>query len=505
MSHNSTVLIVDDEPFGRETLEALLKGQRYNLVFARNGAQALQKATELVPDLILLDVMMPDMDGFEVCRRLRADVQLTQVPIIMVTALDDRDSRVRGLEAGADDFVSKPFDWVALQARVRTITRLNRRRRLHSLELQAERDRTRSILDALGEAVTVTDLKGTIQYVNPAAAALTGFSRKEMLGQEVRGLWRDEHSLDDVYRQIESTAQAGQTWQGEVSSKRKDGTPFDALLTVAPLFDPQAPNQLIGHVSVRRDITPLKEAERLKDRFVSNVSHELSTPLSVIILLADNLDTLYGHLDDDKRRKMIHDIQKHAKVLDDLIDGVLEASRLDNERVSLERQEVNLSQLARQEVQEQLPLAQQKSQTLRAIGVEPLVVWGNSGQLRQVIRNLLNNAIKYTPDDGCITCECLAQTAGALAQAAWPGSADLPPGRWAALRVVDTGLGVGQEDLPHLFERFYRVKAQGNIRGTGLGLSIVKELVELHNGRIAVASTLGKGSVFAFYLPLWEE
>jgi PAS domain S-box-containing protein len=504
MSHSSTVLIVDDEPFGRETLEALLKGQRYNLVFARNGAQALQKATELVPDLILLDVMMPDMDGFEVCRRLRADARLTQVPIIMVTALDDRDSRVRGLEAGADDFVSKPFDWVALRARVRTITRLNHRRRLHSLELQAERDRTRSILDALGEAVTVTDLKGTIQYVNPAAAALTGFSRKEMLGQEVRSLWHDEHS-HDVYEKIESTVHAGQTWQGEVSSKRKDGTPFDALLTVAPLFDPQTPDQPIGHVSVRRDITPLKEAERLKDRFVSNVSHELSTPLSVITLLADNLDTLYEHLDDDQRRKMIHDIQKHAQVLDNLIDGVLEASRLDSERVSLERQEVDLTQLAHREVQEQLPLAQQKSQTLRATGVEPLVVWGNSGQLRQVIRNLLNNAIKYTPNDGCITCECLAQTAGALAQAAWPGSGDLSPGRWAALRVIDTGLGIGQGDLPHLFERFYRVKAQGNIRGTGLGLSIAKELVELHNGRIAVASTLGKGSVFAFYLPLWEK
>jgi signal transduction histidine kinase len=256
---------------------------------------------------------------------------------------------------------------------------------------------------------------------------------------------------------------------------------------------------------VRRDITPLKEAERLKDRFVSNVSHELSTPLSVITLLADNLEALYERLDDAKRRKMIRDIQKHAQVLNDLIEGVLEASRLDSERISYQRQAVNLAQVARQEAREQRILAQEKSQTLHVEGAEQLTVWGNDGQLRQIIRNLLGNAIKYTPDGGRIICECTRLDDQALPETAWPGSADLSPGHWAALRVVDTGIGIGQQDLPRLFERFYRVQAQGNIRGTGLGLSIVKELTELHNGRIAVTSTLGEGSVFAVYLPLWEE
>ncbi len=504
MPHDISVLIVDDEPFGRETLQALLMNQGYELDVARDGTEALAKAAELVPDLILLDVMMPDLDGFEVCRRLRADPQLSQIPIIIVTALDDRDSRLQGLEAGADDFVTKPFDWVALRARVRTITRLNYHRRLRTLELQAERDRTRSILEALGEAVVVTDLTDTITYVNPATVTLTGFSREESLAQKTWSLWKGDQSPGVTYRLIEETVRAGQIWQGEVTNRRKDGTQYNALLTVAPLFDPQSPELPIGFVSVRRDITPLKEAQRLKDRFVSNVSHELSTPLSVITLLADNLDTLYERLDDDKRRQMIRDIQKHAQVLNDLIEGVLEASRLDSERILLQRQPVNLALLARQEVQEQRILAQKKSQALRVNGVEQLTVWGNDGQLRQIIRNLLSNAIKYTPDGGQITCECSSLGDQALQETAWPGSADLPPGHWAALRVVDTGLGISPQDLPRLFERFYRVQTQGNIRGTGLGLSIAKELTELHNGRIAVASTLGEGSVFAVYLPLWE-
>lgn len=126
----STILIVDDNPMGREALEDLLYGPDYNLAFAADGPEALRQAAMLTPDLILLDVMMPGMDGFEVCRRLRAHPHLAEVPVVMVTALDDTASRLNGLEAGADDFISKPFNRAEMRARVKTITRLNRYRSL---------------------------------------------------------------------------------------------------------------------------------------------------------------------------------------------------------------------------------------------------------------------------------------------------------------------------------------------------------------------------------------
>lgn len=125
-----TILIVDDQPHGRETLATVLSPEGYRILLASNGPEALDLAYAHVPDLVLLDVMMPGMDGFEVCRRLRADARVNLIPIVLVTALDDQASRLQGIDAGADDFISKPFNRTELRARVRSIVRLNRFRTL---------------------------------------------------------------------------------------------------------------------------------------------------------------------------------------------------------------------------------------------------------------------------------------------------------------------------------------------------------------------------------------
>jgi putative two-component system response regulator len=135
---NSTILIVDDNPLGREALGDVLEPEGYIVAFAADGPEALKIASEIYPDVVLLDVMMPGMDGYEVCRRLRTDPKLAEMPVLMVTALDDRRSRLRGIEAGADDFISKPFDRIEMRARMRTITRLNRYRKLREEHIRLE-------------------------------------------------------------------------------------------------------------------------------------------------------------------------------------------------------------------------------------------------------------------------------------------------------------------------------------------------------------------------------
>ena len=148
----NTILIVDDEAAGRETLESILEPEGYYLVSAENGYQAIEKAIAFQPDVILLDVMMPGMNGFEVCRRIRNEKQLAEVPILFLTALDDRQSLLNGLEAGADDFISKPFDRFELRARLLGITRLNRFRKLLTERKNLE-EAHRQLLDAYDETI----------------------------------------------------------------------------------------------------------------------------------------------------------------------------------------------------------------------------------------------------------------------------------------------------------------------------------------------------------------
>lgn len=500
---DTTILIVDDQPMGRDSLQILLENQGYHLMFADSGPAMLETASQFKPDLILLDVMMPDMDGFEACQRLRATPPLADVPVIMVTALDDRQSRIRGLEAGANDFISKPVDRTELRARVRTITHLNAMRQQHLQELELERDRIRAILNSLREAVVVTGPDGVIQFANPAATTLTGFTHPQLIGQNWR-IWHSSHQSPDFYAQVEETVKQGGTWHGEVIHRRQDGSQYDALLSVTPLFDPHHSARLIGMVSVQLDITPLKEAERMKGRFISNVSHELNTPLSVIILHAENLKALYPQLTEADRHRMIDDIHKHANHLDHLIGDVMALTRLDSELAVAPQSLLNLNQLLKAEVDRQLPLAREKQQHLSLHLAEPMQLEGNPEQLQQIFSNLLSNAIKYTQPGGQITCEARPITLPARDKAplAWPGLSNLPSGNWAACRVSDTGPGIAAEHLPRLFERFYRVKTEQAVRGSGLGLSIVQEMVDRHHGQVALISTPGQGTTVAVFLPL---
>jgi sigma-B regulation protein RsbU (phosphoserine phosphatase) len=138
MSRSSKILIVDDEPVGRQLLEAILYPEHFDIYYAESGEEALNIALEIRPDLILMDVMMPEMDGFQVCRKLRKHEILGNVPVILITALDDRDSMIKGLDSGADDYISKPFDRVEVLAKVKNITQLDRYKRILEKQLKPE-------------------------------------------------------------------------------------------------------------------------------------------------------------------------------------------------------------------------------------------------------------------------------------------------------------------------------------------------------------------------------
>ncbi|NJO81533.1 MAG: response regulator [Blastochloris sp.] len=696
MQQGGHVLVIDDDPIILDLMQRSLEDQGYTVTIESTAHTAITRALAQPPDLLLLDLMLPDLDGVELCRRIRAEAALAEVPVIMITALTNPEARLRSLEAGADDFITKPIDFIELRARVGFILRMSRYRRLleertqrqraeegmarrnrellllnnfitastaqlrtsqhmgealqnacttlvHALdlaaaeawllpaegaallrasetspkhppgkpiasviivpeqprlprdpvgplaievipadlaawladygdpvplvapiaincgavgavvllsagerrfdvqerafaqsllgalshvietamlnqqlqrhaeqleemvalrtnELQAERDRTQAILEALGEAVFVTDADCIIIYANPAATALTGYHSKELLKLSWCELEPTEGSrmlYEAIYRQV----RAGQTWRGEMINSRRDGSTYDAALTVAPLFDPQYPGMTTGMVSVHRDITPLKAAERTKDTFISNVSHELRTPLSIIALHSGNLETLYARLSEEQRRRLIREVRNQAQLLDDLISDILDLSRIDSGGLLSEEQQIDLGALLSQEAAQIRPLASGKGLRLEVEVAPDLFIAGDRAQIAQCIRNLLSNAIKFTPAGGAVICAC-RRMEGEPEHGVWPGYNAPDAGAWAGLRVSDSGIGIVAEHLEHLFERFYRVQSQTHVPGTGLGLAITHELITRHCGWTSVASTPGQGSTFAFYLPL---
>jgi PAS domain S-box-containing protein len=178
MDYRSLILVVDDQQRGRIALESLLEPEGYRLAFAASGPEALEQCVQLRPDLVLLDVMMPGMDGFEVCRRLRASPATAEVPVVMVTALDDHGSLLQGIEAGADDFVTKPFNRAELRTRVRTIARLNRYRGLYQ-----GRERYAQLVEASPNGILIVAHDGTVRLANPALCALLGAEPESVVGR----------------------------------------------------------------------------------------------------------------------------------------------------------------------------------------------------------------------------------------------------------------------------------------------------------------------------------
>lgn len=403
-----------------------------------------------------------------------------------------------------------------------------------------------AFLEAASEGIGFVDTEGKIQSINKKILEMFGYSRDELINQPVEILIPERYRKRHVNHRSEYIHNPFPRSMGtglDIYAKRKDGSefPIDVSLSYVDSGDgiqsmffitdttrqkqyeerlKKAHNELEIKVkertfeleqinlTLRAEIESRERAERadlLKTQFVSDVTHELRTPLSVLTLISGNLDILYNELDDAKRHEMIREIRVHAQIMNDLIGDVLEISRLDDGRISKDREVVDLSQIVNKVIDEQLPLAHKKQQSLIISKSEPLNIFTNDQQIKQCVRNIVNNAIKYTPDGSKITCECITYIGGGSYDNNWPGIDKLPVGSWAAFCVRDNGDGIDEQVLERIFDRFYRVETQSNIPGTGLGLSIARELINLNDGYIFVSSKSGSGSMFAIYLPLIEE
>jgi PAS domain S-box-containing protein len=365
-------------------------------------------------------------------------------------------------------------EWLTIELRNINQT-LDERVRARTAELQA-------IFDAVGEGIVVTNLAGLIEYINPALEKLTCYSAEETVGQTPR-LWKSERQSTTLYTQMWQTILAGHTWRGELINKRKDGSLYDALLTITPIPGPH--DQPVGFVGVQSDITPFKEMDRLKSEFISMAAHELRTPLTSILGFSEIL--LTRQLNEDRQIRYLTFINQQADALRAILDDLLDLSRMEaGEGFEITEAPVELKQIVEETV-----FGFQENQSkyhYRIIGPE---LWpqikGDTAKLAQLFKNLFSNATKYSPNGGEITLQANVEAAYNLLH----------------LTLTDQGIGMTSDQLAQVFDRFYRADASNTaIGGTGLGMTISRLIVERHGGKIWVESQYGSGTTVHIVFPL---
>jgi two-component system cell cycle response regulator len=491
MRHSNTILIVDDEPAGRDTLEALLMAQGYNLAFASNGPEALAKAAELIPDLILLDVMMPGMDGFEVCQRLRTDPLLTEVPVIMVTALDDRDSRLQGIEVGADDFVTKPFDRAELRARVRTITRLNRYRRL-----LAERAKFRWVVEQTDDGYLVVSDSDRVLYANPQARLYLGLPSTGS-GQALvdEGKPTSETFLELAKKQYRCEPQeAWATWSQQLAVAslsprylvRPESPTANAFWLQVDVLDlPSGPDA--GWIVRLRDVTTQMALQRDMRGFHAAISHKLRTPLTGVLNGLELLTLQASELSRAEVADFSEMAFRGAQRLHGEIEDILQY--LEAPGLAQPDAGFNLSQLQ--------PIVAEISADL---GLKSVTMFGQEGlgeaqvvfsqrAIELVLWEILENAKKFHPKQ-VPTVEVLI-TRSSLKE--------------ISIQICDDGLTLSPEQLAQVWAPYYQGEKHftGQVPGMGLGLSMVASLVWGVGGTCRIYNReKGPGVVVELVLPL---
>lgn len=485
------ILLADDNADMRSYISQLLRGQ-FNIEVHSNGQAALEAARTDPPDLILTDVMMPGLDGFALLRALRSDPHTRDVPVILLSARAGEESAIEGLDAGADDYIVKPFSGRELVARVSATLAMAQLRRERvrveqaaRVEAEAERERLYAFL--LQAPVAIGVFRGSqyvVEFANPRICEIWGRTRAQMLGK----------ALFDTLP--EASAQGFEKLFDDVLATRVPyiGTELPAILNrdgrqdivywtfvFEPIrgLDGTIDRVMVVATDVSQQVSMRKQMEQERQQFTAMIAHELRNPLS----------SLLGYAQLMKRRerydaKAVETIIVQGNRLERLTRDLRETVRIQRGLLSLERAPVDVRALIVAAVEQA-----QVAATIHTLSLDVPVhlppAWWDADRIAQVLGNLILNGIKYSESGGEVRitvedCET-----------------------YVRIRVADLGIGIPPEALPHIFEPFYRAhNAQsGNARGMGLGLPISKALVEAHGGELTVESRFGEGSTFTLSLP----
>lgn len=487
MEAKADILIVDDTPENLRLLNQMLS-QHYKVRLAPSGTIGLSAARSIPPDLILLDIMMPGMNGYDVVAQLKADKATEDIPIVFMSALDDIESKIRGFKAGGIDYITKPFQEMEVLARVRTHISIRtlykqaqaeiaERKRVED-ELRESESRISALLSAVPDTMYRIARDGTFLDFKASSNEFLFASPEQIVGASLSHIL--DETLANKFMACIQEALAQKVMQTmEYSLKMEDSS---------HIFEARFKDSGINEVTVIiRDVTGWARLEQMKSDFINRASHELRTPIATMLLMVNLIDNGTTPAEFKEFWDILkYEINNERR----LVENLLNVGRMESGQIDLHFAMVEITRLLNQVAgQFEMP-ARDKNITISIqMNLEPaeeVLVNADENALTQAFVNLLGNAIKFTPEGGNVKFSLQRKDSG------------------VEVSISDTGIGIPGEDLPLLFTRFFRGSnaIKNEIQGTGIGLFIVQSIIEKHRGKIKVRSKVGEGSQFNIWLPI---
>ncbi|HEX8793833.1 MAG TPA: hybrid sensor histidine kinase/response regulator [Polyangiaceae bacterium] len=493
-AEQTSILLVDDRPANLIALQAILDRKDYHLVPAGSGRQALELLPGVDFAVILLDVAMPEMDGFATASAIKKQLEYRDIPIIFITAVaEDLGWAYRAYDVGAIDFLEKPLDPHVVRAKVSFFVELHRQRRqlerqqrkLREQERALQEMRFRNLADAIPHIVWVATPSGELEYVSRRWQTWTGRPTAAALGRRwmdavpaaelarVRDTWNTCVAAGEAFEfELQLADHQGATrWQAMRGLPERDG---NGRLTrwLGTLTDVEEQRRL-------RD--DLAASVTMRDEFIQVAAHELRTPLSALKLRIGSMERRPAASPEDSQRN-VRLVSRQIDRLAELVERLLDVSRLQSGRMDLQLEPIDLAQVARDAV-ERMSDEAAKAGCALDVRIPPTVpgLWDRV-RMEQVLVNLLSNACKY----------------GANRPVRLEVEADDATAR---IVVHDEGIGIPGEAMNRIFGRFERAVSARNYGGLGLGLYLVAQIVEAHGGTVRAESRPERGAIFVVELP----
>lgn len=488
------ILIVDDKRENILSLRKILEIHDFKVDTALSGEEALKKVLKNNYFLIILDVQMPGMDGFEVAEAISGTSKTRDIPIIFLSAVNTEKRFItKGYASGAIDYITKPFDPDILILKVRTFYTLNQQtqalnkiqqslreeiniRTRIQLELKEKNSELQSILETIPQIAFTAKPDGTIEFVN---AHWYEYATSANEFPTIKG---DGDSIADKWKKAITT---GEKLELELCICKQASNLYRwHLLRAIPVKEDE---KIVKWVGTFTDIEEQKRALDKKDEFISMASHELKTPLTSIKAYIHLLHAaLENEHKSEESKLFVERTQKQVDKLYNLITDLLDISRIESGRLKFNKKWFNFKTLLHNTIEtinQTYP-----AHTVHVQGDSDLEVFGDDMRLEQVLINYLSNAIKYSPD--CKDVYVTTTVSGNTLQVA----------------VKDFGIGIPRENQKKIFDKFYRAEDTSNrFQGLGIGLYICSEIISRHNGTFNVESEAGKGSTFYFTIPIGDK